>query len=178
MYYKYKIYLLDCLANFHLPLWSPSEAAGFPFYTNPFAQVFYPFNALLVLWYKVFGGYSPLDHQLFTVLGISIFALGLFMWLKRINKDITAVVFAVMVMSVSFKITEIIRFPNAVHSAAWYPWILYAIDADNVQQLYERDGKGGRLAGSVWRIFVHRRLSVFRVLYYFSCFAVFARLFD
>ena len=127
LYYAYKIYLLDCLANLHFPLWSPSEAAGFPFYTNPFAQVFYPFNALLVLWYKVFGGYSPLDHQLFTVLGISIFALGLFMWLRRINKDITAVVFAVLVMSVSFKITEVIRFPNAVHSAAWYPWILYAI---------------------------------------------------
>ena len=127
LYYKYKVYLLDCLANFHLPLWSPSESAGFPFYTNPFAQAFYPFNALLVLWYKTLGGYSPFDHQFFTVLGISIFALGLFMWLRRINKDITAVVFAVLVMSVSFKITEVIRFPNAVHSAAWYPWILYAI---------------------------------------------------
>ena len=127
LYYKYKIYLLDCLANFHLPLWSPSEAAGFPFYTNPFAQAFYPLNILLVLWYKALGGYSPFDHQLFTILGISIFALGLFMWLRRINKDITAVVFAVMVMSVSFKITEVLRFPNAVHSAAWYPWILYAI---------------------------------------------------
>jgi hypothetical protein len=127
LYYKYKLYLLDCLANFHFPLWSPSEAAGFPFYTNPFTQAFYPFNALLVLWYKAFGGYSPLDHQLFTVLGISIFALGLFMWLKLINKDIKAVVFAVLVMSVSFKITETIRFPNAVHSMAWYPWILYAL---------------------------------------------------
>jgi hypothetical protein len=127
LYYRHKVYLLDCLANFHLPLWSPSEAAGFPFYTNPFAQVFYPFNAVLVLWYKIFGGYSILDYQLFTVLGISIFALGLFVWLRRINKDTPAVVFAVMVMSVSFKITEIVRFPNAVHSAAWYPWILYAI---------------------------------------------------
>ncbi|MGD0552346.1 MAG: hypothetical protein ABSB25_06810 [Sedimentisphaerales bacterium] len=127
LYYKYKVYLLDCLANSHFPLWSPSESAGFPFYTNPFAQVFYPFNALLLLWYKAFGGYSPLDHQLFTVLGISIFALGLFMWLKLINKDIKSVVFAVLVMSVSFKVTEIIRFPNAVHSMAWYPWILYAL---------------------------------------------------
>jgi hypothetical protein len=127
LYYKYKVYLLDCLANFHFPLWSPSESAGFPFYTNPFAQAFYPFNALLVLWYKAFGGYSPLDHQLFTVLGISIFALGLFMWLKLINEDIKSVVFAVLVMSVSFKVTEIIRFPNAVHSMAWYPWVLYAL---------------------------------------------------
>jgi hypothetical protein len=62
LYYKYKVYLLDCLANFHFPLWSPSEAAGFPFYTNPFAQVFYPFNAMLVLWYKVFGGYTWLVY--------------------------------------------------------------------------------------------------------------------
>jgi hypothetical protein len=30
-------------------------------------------------------------------------------------------------MSVSFKIAEILRFPNAVHTAAWYPWILFAI---------------------------------------------------
>lgn len=127
LYYKYKIYLLDCLASFHLPLWSPSEAAGFPFYTNPFAQMFYPLNALLVLWYKLFGGYNSVDHQLFTILGISIFSLGLFMWLKLINKDIKAVVFAVLIMSVSFKVTEITRFPNAVHSMAWYPWVLYAL---------------------------------------------------
>jgi hypothetical protein len=30
-------------------------------------------------------------------------------------------------MSVSFKMAEILRFPNAVHTAAWYPWILFAI---------------------------------------------------
>ena len=127
LYYKYKVYLLASLADFRFPLWSPSEAAGFPFYTSPFAQVFYPFNALLVVWYKIFGGYSPADHQLFTVLGISIFALGLFMWLRLVNSNTRAVVFATLVMSVSFKVTELVRFPNAVHSAAWYPWVLYAL---------------------------------------------------
>ncbi len=126
-YYKYKVYLLDCLANFHFPLWSPSESAGFPFYTSPFTQTFYPLNALLVLFYKVFGGYSPFDHQIFTVLGISIYSLGLYMWLKLINKDIKAVVFAVLIMAVSFKVTEITRFPNAVHAMAWHPWMMYAI---------------------------------------------------
>ena len=68
-----------------------------------------------------------MDHQLFTVLGISIFALGLFKWLRQINGNIRAVLFGVLIMSVSFKMTEIMRFPNAVHTAAWYPWILYAI---------------------------------------------------
>ena len=127
LYYRYKLYLLASIAQFHLPLWSPSEAAGFPFYTNPFAQEFYPLNLLLVVWYKIFGGYSPLDHQLYTVFGISIFALGLFMWLRKINTNTRAVLFATLVMSVSFKTSEIMRFPNAVHTAAWYPWILYGI---------------------------------------------------
>ncbi len=127
LYYKYKVYLLACLAEFHFPLWSPAEGAGYPFYTNPFTQAFYPLNLLLVLWYKVSGGYNPLDHQVFTVLGISIFALGLFMWLRLINTNLRAVVFGVLVMSVSFKVTEITRFPNAIHTAAWYPWILYAL---------------------------------------------------
>jgi hypothetical protein len=127
LYYKYKVYLLACLAELHLPLWSPAEGAGYPFYTNPFTQAFYPFNLLLVAWYKITGGYNPLDYQVFTVLGISIFALGLFTWLRLINTNLRAVVFATLVMSVSFKVTEMIRFPNAVHTAAWYPWILYAL---------------------------------------------------
>jgi hypothetical protein len=127
LYYRYKVYLLASLADLHFPFWAPSEAAGFPFYISPFPQAFYPLNLLLVVWYKLLGGYNPIDHQIFTVLGISIFALGLFMWLRLVNTNIRAVVFSVLVMSVSFKMTEILRFPNAVHSAAWYPWILYAL---------------------------------------------------
>jgi hypothetical protein len=127
LYYKYKVYLLACLADFHFPLWSPAEGAGYPFHTNPFTQAFYPLNLLLVVWYKISGGYDPLDHQVFTVLGISIFALGLFMWLRLVNTNLRAVVFGVLIMSVSFKVTEITRFPNAVHTAAWHPWSLYAL---------------------------------------------------
>jgi hypothetical protein len=127
LYYKYKVYLLACLADFHFPLWSPAEGAGYPFYTNPFTQAFYPFNLLLLVWYKISGGYDPLDHQIFTVFGISIFALGLYMWLRLVNTNLRSVIFGVLVMSVSFKVTEIIRFPNAVHTAAWYPWALYAL---------------------------------------------------
>jgi hypothetical protein len=127
LYYKYKVYLLACLADFRFPLWSPAEGAGYPFYTNPFTQAFYPLNLLLIPWYKITGGYNPLDYQFFTVIGISIFALGLFMWLRLINSNLRAVIFSVLIMSVSFKVTEIIRFPNAVHTAAWYPWILYGL---------------------------------------------------
>lgn len=126
-YYVYKIYLLDHLIHFKIPLWSPSEAAGFPFYSSPLTQTFYPLNLLLAIFYKLAGGYTRLDHQVFTILGVSIFALGLFFWLRELNLNLRAVLFATLVMSVSFKVAEILRFPNAVHTAAWYPWILFAI---------------------------------------------------
>jgi len=127
LYYKYKVYLLASLAEFKFPLWSPSEGCGFPFYINPFAQVFYPLNLPLVIWYKISGGYNPISHQFFAVIGISIFALGIYKWLRLINRNTRAVILSTIIISVSFKITEILRFPNAVHTAAWYPWILYAM---------------------------------------------------
>lgn len=126
-YYKFKLYLLENLINFHVPLWSPSEAAGFPFATSPFAQAFYPLNIPLAIFYKLTGGYSWLNHQAYSVFAIAIFASGLFAWLKRINSNWRAVIFATLILSVSFKVTEILRFTTAIHSAAWYPWILYAI---------------------------------------------------
>ncbi len=145
LYYKYKVYLLACLADFHFPLWSPAEGAGYPFYTNPFTQTFYPLNLVLVVWYKISGGYDPLDHQVFTVLGISIFALGLFMWLRQVNTNLRAVVFGVLVMSVSFKVTEITRFPNAIHTAAWYPWALYAFTKIMLSKSLKEAAIGGAL---------------------------------
>ncbi|MCE5185853.1 MAG: YfhO family protein [Planctomycetaceae bacterium] len=128
-YYNYKVYLLAHLANGHFPLWSPSEAAGFPFFSSPLTQSFYPFNLLLVAWYKLRGGYDPIDHQLFTLAGLSIFGLGLYYWLKQISASRLAVLFSVLVMTVSFRLTETMRFPNGIHTAAWYPWVLYALTA-------------------------------------------------
>jgi Bacterial membrane protein YfhO len=126
LYYNYKVYLLDKLSNFSFPLWSPSEACGFPFYFNPFTQSLYPLNALLVLFYKINSGYSYADHQKFAVLGISIFAVGLLLWLRLLKFDLKYAVFSVCIVTISFKITEILRFPNAIHSIAWLPFILYA----------------------------------------------------
>ncbi|MFA6318673.1 MAG: hypothetical protein WC943_14795, partial [Elusimicrobiota bacterium] len=71
-FYLYKAYLLDHLANLRFPLWSPAEAAGFPFYSNPFPQPFYPLNIPLAAFYRLFGGYTPADHQAYTVLGVAI----------------------------------------------------------------------------------------------------------
>ena len=127
VYYPYKAYLLAGLAQGHFPLWSPSEAAGYPLFSNPIAQAFYPLNLLLIPYYILTGGYTLLDYQIFTILGLCIFSLGLYVWLCLILPNPRAALWGVLIMSVSFKLTEIVRFPNAVHSAAWYPWILYAV---------------------------------------------------
>lgn len=127
LYYNYKVYLLDKLSNFNFPLWSPSEGCGYPFFSNPFTQSFYPLNIPLALFYKIFSGYSKVDHQVFTILGISIFSLGLFYWLRSLKIDQRSSAVAAIIMGLSFKITEILRFPNAIHTMAWFPWILYGI---------------------------------------------------
>lgn len=125
-YYQHKVYLLDALSRGTLPLWSPSEAGGFPFMANPFAQVFYPGNLPLAWFYTLAGGYSAVDHQAFTVLGSGLFSLGTFLWLRAVGAAPRHALFAACVVSISFRIGEIFRFPNAVHTAAWLPWVLWA----------------------------------------------------
>ena len=125
--YTYKLILLDKLSNFSFPLWSPSEACGYPFFSNPFVQAFYPLNILLAAVYKINGGYSYADHQIFTVLGLSVFAVGLLLWLRSLKINPLFVLIAVLIVSVSSRMTEILRFTNAVHTIAWLPFILYGL---------------------------------------------------
>jgi len=126
-YYVYKTYLLDFLAKGQFPLWSPSEGGGYAFFSNPLAQAVYPFNILLALFYRVNGGYTRLDHQIFTVAVVCWFSLGLYVWLRSLKIDKRAAVLAALTMALSYKMTELLRFPNAAHEAAWYPWILLAL---------------------------------------------------
>ncbi|OGV81514.1 MAG: hypothetical protein A3K19_25980 [Lentisphaerae bacterium RIFOXYB12_FULL_65_16] len=124
LYYVYKVYLLSSLSEGRIPLWSPSEACGFPFYANPFTQAYYPLNIALAVWNGIRGGYSQLDHQVFTVLAVSLFSVGLFLWLRCLQFSVRSSMLAACVMGVSFKVTELVRFPNAIHTAAWIPYIL------------------------------------------------------
>jgi len=125
--YSHKVYLLDYLSKFQIPLWSPGEGAGFPFYSSPHTQTFYPLNILLAYMYKINGGYSILDHQRFTILGIMIFALGLFFWLRQFKFDIRTVIALSLIIPSTYKIAELQRYSLATHSVAWYPWLLYSI---------------------------------------------------
>ncbi|MEI8132777.1 MAG: hypothetical protein WCG34_10105, partial [Leptolinea sp.] len=126
-YYVYKTYLLDFLANGRFPLWSPSEAAGYPFFSNPLAQTVYPPNLLLALIYWLNQGYTKLDHQVYTVLAICWFSIGLYLWLRSLKVESRFAVFAALTMALSYKMTELLRFTNAAHEAAWFPWILLGL---------------------------------------------------
>jgi len=127
LYLSYKAYLLSSLAQFRIPWWSPSEACGYPFYSNPFTQTFYPLNAVLLLYMKLTGGYSYTDHQIFTVFGVSLFVLGNYGWLRCLQIAVLPSVAGALTAGLSYRICEILRFPNAVHSAAWYPFILWGM---------------------------------------------------
>jgi hypothetical protein len=50
LYFNYKVYFLEMLRHGHFPLWSPTEAAGMPFFSNPFAQSFYPLNLVYLIY--------------------------------------------------------------------------------------------------------------------------------
>lgn len=126
-YFVYKNYLLDFLSNGHFPLWSPMEGAGYPFFSDPLTQSLYPPNILLAVIYRLNQGYTRLDHQVFTVAAVCWFSLGLYTWLKSLNVEKRFAVFAAVTMAVSYKMVELLRFPNAAHEAAWYPWILLAL---------------------------------------------------
>lgn len=126
-YFVYKNYLLDFLSNGHFPLWSPMEGAGFPFFSDPLTQAVYPPNILLALIYRLNQGYTRLDHQVFTVAAICWFSLGLYVWLRSLKVEKRFAVFAAVTMAVSYKMVELMRFPNAAHEAAWYPWILLTL---------------------------------------------------
>jgi hypothetical protein len=129
LYFVYKAYLLDSWAHGHFPYWSPAEACGYGFFGNPFTAVFYPPNLLLLLVRLVTGGYSTWFHQIYTVLGVSTFALGLYAWLHRSFAQPAAAAFAAIAVSTCWMVSEFLRFPNAIHALAWLPWALSALHA-------------------------------------------------
>jgi hypothetical protein len=111
----------------HLPLWSPSEGLGYSLIFNPFAQYFYPVSWFLYGIAFTLGDLSKHTYFLYTIFGLSIYNVGQYFWLRKLNIDKKYCFIATLITCFSLKLNEILRFPNAVHSFAWFPWILYAI---------------------------------------------------
>ena len=127
LYYNYKVFYLASLAHGHFQLWNPMEAVGFPFFANPFVQPLYPLNLIYLLHYEIFDGLSYWAYTLYTIAAFSIFGVGLYLWLRRLNVKAIIALTTVVIALMSLKVTGTIRFPNAAHSAAWMPWLLYAL---------------------------------------------------
>jgi hypothetical protein len=127
LYYNYKAYFLDSWAHGHFPYWLPAEGAGYSNFANPFVGILYPLNLVLLLIRVTTGVYGIWFHQIFTILGVAIFALGLYRWLVRTHDQPLAAAFAAGVISTCWGIGEFLRFPNAIHVMAWVPWVLGAL---------------------------------------------------
>ena len=127
LYYSYKKYIFEFILVGHFPLWSPSESLGYSLIFNPFAQYFYPLSWILYLFSYLIGDLSKHTYLIYTIFGISIYNLGQYFWLRKLNIDIKYCLFATLITCFGLKLTEILRFPNAIHTFAWFPWILYGM---------------------------------------------------
>ena len=127
LYYSYKKYIFEFVRVGHFPLWSPSESSGYSLIFNPFAQYFYPVSWLLYGICILIGDLSKHTYLMYTIIGLSIYNLGQYFWLRSINIEKKYAFLSTLITCLGLKLTEILRFPNAVHTIAWFPWILFAI---------------------------------------------------
>jgi hypothetical protein len=125
-YFVYKNYLLDFCRTGISRSGHPWKERGSPF-SRPVDTISlstqYPAGNTIS---AEPGVYTP-EHQVYTVTAICWFSLGLYIWLRSLKVEKRFAVFAAVNMAVSYKMVELIRFPNAAHEAAWYPWILLSL---------------------------------------------------
>ena len=128
IYFSYKRYIAEMLSEGIIPLWSPTDGNGFSLIFNPFAQYFYIPSWILYLIHFINKNLSLHTFLLYTIFAISIFSLGIYYWLKSLKINRTIAFFSALIIACSLKLTELLRFPNAAHAAAWLPWVLYGIN--------------------------------------------------
>tara|TARA_B100000575_G_C23135648_1_gene659701 strand:+ start:1123 stop:3237 length:2115 start_codon:yes stop_codon:yes gene_type:complete len=128
IYFSFKRYIAEMLAGGVVPLWSPAEGTGLSLIFNPFAQFFYIPGWINYLIHFISKNLTLHNFVLYTISAISIFSLGIFYWLRTLNIDHLVAFMSALLIACSLKVTELIRFPNALHAAAWIPWVLYGIN--------------------------------------------------
>ena len=132
-YFTYKKYIFELLKNGHIPLWSPAEAAGYSLVFNPLTQFFYLPSWIHYLISFSIGDLSKYSFLIYTISAISIFNVGLYKYLKTFKISEEFILTAILITSVSLKLTELLRFPNALHAFAWFPWVLYGINSSQIK---------------------------------------------
>ena len=127
-HFAYKKYIFELLKSGHIPLWSPSEGAGYSLIFNPLAQFVYIPSWIFYFFCFLIGDLSKYSFLIYTISAISIFNVGLFLYLRTFNIDVKIALTTVLITSISLKVTELLRFPNALHAFAWCrhsSWILH-----------------------------------------------------
>ena len=128
LYFSYKKFIFDFYKNDLFIYWSPSESSGYSLIYNPFAQYFYLPGWILLNFFKIFDfDFTRQNYLLYTIFGVSIFNIGNFFWLKRLNFNPLTALITCLIVSMSLKVTEILRFPNAIHTFCWFSWMLYGL---------------------------------------------------
>ena len=138
-HFAYKKYIFELLKSGHIPLWSPAEGAGYSLIFNPLAQFIYIPSWILYIFCFLIGDLSKYSFLIYTISAISVFNIGLFLYLRTFNIDIKIALTTVLITSISLKITELLRFPNALHAFAWFPWILYGINSVYLNTSYKKN---------------------------------------
>ena len=127
-YFSYKKYIFELLKLGHIPFWSPIEASGTSLIFNPLAQFFYIPSWIFYLICLLIGDLTKYYFLIYTIFAISIFNLGLYFYLKTLNINFKVILVTIFITGLSLKVTELLRFPNAIHAFAWFPWIFYGIN--------------------------------------------------
>ena len=127
LYFSYKKYIFEFLKIGHFPKWLPTDSSGYSLIFNPFAQYFYPPSWLLYLIAFINGDLTKNLFWIYTVFALSIYNIGQYLWLREIKIEKKYALIATIITCCGLKLTEVLRFPNAVHAIAWFPWVLLGI---------------------------------------------------
>ena len=129
IYFSYKKYIFEFLQEGQIPLWSPSEGSGFTLIYNPFAQFFYLPSWLLFGICILKKTFSLYDYLIFTISGVSIYLIGQYQWLKSFKIFSKVNIFLVtLIVPTILIISNFLRFPNALHTFCWLPFLLLGIN--------------------------------------------------
>ena len=126
-YFVYKKYIFEFLKAGHIPFWSPVEMGGYSLVLNPLTQYFYPLAWLFYLISFFIGELTEYTFTIYTLSALSIYNIGQYKLLRKFNIDYKIALLSVLITCEGLRLTELIRFPNALHAAAWFPWILLGI---------------------------------------------------
>ena len=127
-YFVYKKYIFEFLKIGHLPLWSPAEGLGYSLVLNPLSQYFYPFSWIYYLFSFFIGELNTYTFTIYTISALSIFNVGTYFFLKSYNFSTKIIIISTLIVCSGLRLTELLKFPNALHAAAWFPWILLGIN--------------------------------------------------